>query len=361
MRKINSLLIIGCILINFIYYVKGDCISDPTTSNCVNYQYPDSSANADIATLCGSMSEMVVCSLQSACQQAGSTSGICDPWSLLADSCKYDMPGMSGCKTFKQICANGSVVNECTNYNSIAGIPKTSAINQNVYSICQDMSMQPCTECPLSNTTYPAFLKCNLFSVYSELCQQMPTMSQCSTWSTLCESSQTLAKSPVSSEFCSPPIKDQPPLMRMFFHTGFLDYVLFETWVPRTAGQFAGYWLLCFFFAILFECEKSLRAILEKRWDPNNNPNKETNALLNVNNDEMVSSKFLKGSYPPFTYRDIIRGFLHGLELTMSYLLMLVAMTFNVGLFFSVIAGTVVGNIAVGRFRSYKPKVTCCD
>jgi len=38
---------------------------------------------------------------------------------------------------------------------------------------------------------------------------------------------------------------------------------------------------------------------------------------------------------------------------------MLVAMTFNVGLFFAVLAGAFVGMLFVGRFMHYVPKASC--
>ncbi|KYR01229.1 endosomal membrane protein [Tieghemostelium lacteum] len=352
MTKNLILLLIVLLTILGSYHVNGDCITDPSTTDCVGYQYPEANATADINSLCTAMFYMPVCDLQQACQKASLTSGVCSAWSLLADSCTYDMPMMQGCKNFNSICSNTSVVKACKDYDSITGLPNTDVLNEQIFSICNEMSMEPCTQCPISTTVAPAYLKCDQLDVYTALCMSMPDMSQCSEWKEMCKSGSPLSESGISSDFCSKPNSEASPLMQMFFHTGILDYILFKSWVPRTTREFAGSWFAIFFAAVFFECMKTLRAILEKKWEPK--PNSDSS-------DDLVKSSLLSGSYPPWSWRDIIRGFLHGLELTMSYLLMLVAMTFNVALFFAVIAGTIFGNIAVGRFRSYKPKVTCCD
>lgn len=73
--------------------------------------------------------------------------------------------------------------------------------------------------------------------------------------------------------------------------------------------------------------------------------------------DEMPT----KGSndYPSFYLgHDLPRALLHALEATVGYVLMLIAMTYNYGYFFAVIAGFFVGSLLFGRFRAYKP--SCC-
>lgn len=63
--------------------------------------------------------------------------------------------------------------------------------------------------------------------------------------------------------------------------------------------------------------------------------------------------------YPAFrASHDIPRAMFHAVEVTIGYVLMLVAMTYNTGHFFSLVAGFTVGSLLFGRFRSYKP--SCC-
>ncbi|KAF2071248.1 hypothetical protein CYY_007430 [Polysphondylium violaceum] len=355
-KIILSIILIISIQIGLSSQQGVDCITTPTDPSCANYVYPASSATSDINGLCKGMPYMTVCSLQKACNESSLSTGICQPFSLLAQSCTEDMGGMSDCKNFKSLCTtSGSVVSSCNSTQFIANLPTTKTINTQVKSICGEMNMEDCQKCPNSNGM--GYLQCDIFDVYSLLCMAMPDMSQCSTWQSMCVASSPMAQSELSTTFCQLPVAEQTPLMRMFFHTGILDYVLFKTWIPRTPRQFAGAWFAIFFFAIIFECEKTLRSILEKKWEKERleaNEKDDKNSLI-------INGTIFKGSYPSFSYRDIVKGFLHGLELTMSYLLMLVAMTFNVALFFSVIAGTIFGYILVGRFRSYKPKDSCCD
>eukprot|EP01133_Synstelium_polycarpum_P001078 gene1078-1222_t len=309
------------------------------------------------------MGFMGCCSMQKACANAGSTTGICDPFALLADGCQSDMPGMGGCASYKSMCnANGTLVAQCSNIRALPELPSTKTLNTLVYGMCTEMSMEACSACPVSATKPGSYMNCDLLETYSTLCQQMPGMSQCPAWKSLCAKGTAMVSSPLAENFCTPPVSKQTPMMRMFFHTGILDYVLFKDWVPRTNGQYAGYWFAIFFAAILFEVEKTLRSIFERKQEAVRTKNLDINGSDDSNTGTYVGTGYFKGTFPEFNWKiDIIRGFMHGFELTLSYLLMLVAMTFNVGLFFSVIAGTIVGNILVGRFRGYKPKVTCCD
>ncbi|GAM29479.1 hypothetical protein SAMD00019534_126550 [Acytostelium subglobosum LB1] len=339
---------------------QSTCVQTPWATGCTDFVYPAVNVSQDIDNLCdpdGGMPYMAVCSINNTCSQKAINSGVCQPLSVLADGCQFDMPGMSGCSNYKSMCGvANSTVAECKTYQAIPNLISTKQLNLMVYNICHEMNMESCSKCPWQTTPPGTYLDCDLLLVYSQLCQQMPTMGQCQQWKTFCAQGTALEKSPLSSTYCSQPEGQKVPLMRMYFHTGILDYVLFKDWVPQNNGQYTGYWFLVFFFAILFECEKTLRAMLEKKWEAVRQKN------LEINGEEVSSLGGIRGSFPPFNIKvDVVRGFLTGVELTMSYLLMLVAMTFNVALFFSVIAGTIVGNILVGRFRSYKPKVTCCD
>ncbi|KAN0025121.1 hypothetical protein ACTFIV_009537 [Dictyostelium citrinum] len=326
-----------------------DCFTNPSDPSCADYVYTAANANADISNLCKSMPYMTVCSIQQSCNEASSTSGICAPFSILGDSCLHDMPGMNGCSNFKKLCASGSVVEQCSSVDSISNLPTTMQLFAGIKSICTEMAMDGCEKCSGNSPT----TTCDVLPVYSSLCMAMPDMSQCANWTKMCSSSGQLYDSEITSDYCVASVTDAVPIMRMYFHTGILDYILFKSWVPRTDRQFAGSWFAIFFFAIFFELEKTLRSILEKRWTPKKKDSDDDSSL--------ISSSLLGGSYPKFSYRDIIRGCLHAIELTCSYALMLVAMTFNVALFFAVIAGVLVGNILFGRYRNYTPRVTCCE
>jgi len=96
---------------------------------------------------------------------------------------------------------------------------------------------------------------------------------------------------------------------------------------------------------------KLVRTRLEKRWNAEFEAHAETELLLN-NTIFAAQMPFRLGV-------DLPRAFLHLLEVAWGLLIMLVAMTFNVGLFFAVLAGAFVGMLFVGRFMHYVPKASC--
>ena len=47
---------------------SSSCIHNPTTRNCTDYEYPESSIRADMSELCEMMPYMVGCSIQRQCE-----------------------------------------------------------------------------------------------------------------------------------------------------------------------------------------------------------------------------------------------------------------------------------------------------
>eukprot|EP01122_Echinamoeba_exundans_P007376 TRINITY_DN2257_c0_g1_i3.p1 TRINITY_DN2257_c0_g1~~TRINITY_DN2257_c0_g1_i3.p1 ORF type:complete len:102 (-),score=9.17 TRINITY_DN2257_c0_g1_i3:180-485(-) len=90
------------------------------------------------------------------------------------------MPGMMGCGDYKALCLNpSSVVKQCS--FGVPPVPNTMTTTSNVKSICAEMpSMNGCDKCQKPSA-------CDLLSVYSQLCSDMPDMSQCGAWTTLCK------------------------------------------------------------------------------------------------------------------------------------------------------------------------------
>lgn len=196
----------------------------------------------------------------------------------------------------------------------------------------------------------------------SKLCLSMPGMDGCAGWKDGCAGLEQDSSGDYG-RICGKKGSSQKPtpMMRMYFHTGFVDYILFEDWVPTDSWTYsaacAGVVAMGIFSVLL----KQLRAIVESQW---------------FRNDRIMSKKrrkshlvVLSSGYsqldpsmePPakleFVMKcDFVRNMLRatfGFFLTaIDFLLMLIAMTFNYGLFFSVCLGYALGFLAFGHCQA---------
>jgi len=332
---------------------EDSCVTKPTMANCTGFIL--SQVEGDIDTLCSSqgMPSMGGCTVNRLCtedrKRIKGQKEYCIDFSILKDLC-LDMP-MTGCGRYESMCANGSVVEECK-MKSLP-LPNTMMLSNLVTDMCNLMPMGDCSKC-MSSVGVGKMLNCDLLQVYSDLCLSMPTMANCTQWKSLC---RVIPDWPL----CSGANSDQPPEMRMFFHVGILDYILFKDWVPRSNAQYAGSWLGIFFFTVMCEFFKLWRSNLEKKWAEV--PDDDEGVPL-VTQPPAGFSKFLSFGDPSGNTKfrasvDIPRALMQCTEVAWSFLIMLVVMTYNVGLFFAVICGVFVGSLLTGRFLSYKPKASC--
>jgi copper transporter 1 len=281
------------------------------------------------------MDNMPACSVETrVCKDKKfKSSEYCTPFSLMSDVCTDMVMGVQGCKDYRQMCVAGNVVSQCQEPSLKNTLPTYMQAQSYVNGICNSMSMPDCDRC--------IGKKCDYLSVYSDLCLSMPEMKQCAAWKSLCN---IVPKWP----YCSAE-ESAIPQMRMYFHTGIVDFVLFYGWVPRNGVQYAFTWIAIAVAGVLLEALKFVRAKLEKKWAQDGSRFLQ---LQDGSEGETSSPNAL-----PWNWRiDIPRALLAGLELGWGYLLMLVAMTFNVGLFFAVIAGAVIGTLIFGRFLVTLPK-----
>jgi hypothetical protein len=313
-----------------------DCVTNSTDPDCVDYVLPDDTIKPLISMLCGMMGHMPGCTINNICQEPKySGDPLCKPFAVYKVICN-DMPGMGSCATYKSMCTpvNGtSVVKQCE--TPMVAAPTSGGCSNLITEMCAEMPMDGCSVCFTSG--------CEWLRYYSNFCLSMPGMSECVQWKTMCE--------PISDWPLCVNSAESGPIMRMYFHTGILDYVLFKNWVPDTNAYYAATWFAIFVFGIMYELLKLVRSRLEKKWNAEFEGQAENQMLLN-------SSIFT--AQMPFIWRvDLLRAFLHLLEVGWGLLIMLIAMTFNVGLFFAVLAGAFVGMLFVGRFIHYVPKASC--
>lgn len=306
------------------------CVTNPTSSNCSSYYPNENDITASNTQMCsGMMGSMAGCTINSLCSKEQYNSQYCATFSIYMDICD-EMPMMPNCSTYRTMCVQGSYVPVCK-YATLP-LPNGQVLQQNISLICE-MPMAPCSDCTTTSCASPLI-------TYSQLCMMMPEMEQCAGWHTLCELIPDWSL--CSSKHSSTKI----PPMRMYFHFSFMDYVLFQNWVPDTSGSYAWTWIVVFVFTVFFEFLKLYRTRCEKKW------NAQEYTSLN-------GGGFLDGEAPFRARIDITRGFLHALEVAWGFLVMLVVMTYNVGLFFAVLAGSFVGMVVVGRFVPYVPKAGC--
>jgi len=132
------------------------------------------------------------------------------------------------------------------------------------------------------------------------------------------------------------------PLILFYFHWSISDYVLLRSWVPYDTATYAMTWLAVWLLSVLFEVIKLIRTRYEKKWSQ---PEYST---LNGEAENPFRPKV-----------EFLRALIHTTEVAWGFIVMLVVMTFNFGLFLAVLAGAFVGMLLVGRFVQYVPKAGC--
>eukprot|EP01112_Ceratiomyxa_fruticulosa_P021110 TRINITY_DN734_c0_g1_i1.p1 TRINITY_DN734_c0_g1~~TRINITY_DN734_c0_g1_i1.p1 ORF type:complete len:377 (-),score=56.90 TRINITY_DN734_c0_g1_i1:117-1247(-) len=359
------------VLINPIFADLNDtCVVQPFPPTCKSYTLPSNEIASNIKMLCNEMTgNMAGCTINNVCTNTASLKydKYCNSFSVYKDICT-DMP-MMGCGDYTSMCQNGSVVEQCS--TATLTLPDSKTVLPGlINSMCSQMSMPPCSKCvTLSETlslNFPEFedrlseeigqmMSCDMLTVYSTLCLSMPTMSECAAWNTMCTE---IPSWPLCTTKGPNPLPGAVPMV-MYFHMGILDYILLESWVPRTTGQYIGALFGVFLAQIFHELLKLVRKKSETHWQRSNYGNP-----INEEETPILGDKEKKEVIPPFNIViDVTRALLQALEVAWGLLMMLIAMSFNVGLFIAIFVGSFVGTLIIGRYLysfNYKPKTSSC-
>lgn len=132
--------------------------------------------------------------------------------------------------------------------------------------------------------------------------------------------------------------KDGLPLP-MSFEASSGVMLLFSWWNARTAAQYAVCCVCCIVFGFISIALKVLRHVVEMH-------------LVQAADEGRPT--LILGSFPVF--HNAVRGFIAFLNYSWDYMLMLVAMTFNVGIFFSMLCGIALGFLMIGHYLDYVPQ-----
>jgi len=283
------------------------------------------------------MGNMSGCTIHKICLDDKYKKGVyCGAFSIYKDLC-LDMSMKPACNDYSSMCISNSLVHECN--TQTLPLPSSMAMGKLISDICTDMSMPGCEQC-----TGGGMVPCDVLQVYSDLCLSMPDMNQCADWHSVCTLVPTWP-------ICTGEGSATVPQMRMYFHIGVLDYVLFSEWVPRTNLQYAGTWFAIVILAILFDLFRYIRLQLEKKWERDLiNYNTSINEPSCHEEMEPLNAKVSSNIAPFRAQVDIPRSLLQFVETGWSLLLMLVAMTFNVGLFLAICVGAAIGTLIFGRY-----------
>eukprot|EP00762_Andalucia_godoyi_P002535 ANDGO_02789.mRNA.1 Protein P80 len=147
--------------------------------------------------------------------------------------------------------------------------------------------------------------------------------------------------------------------MQMTFKWSQTVTILWDSWKTTTENEYVTSWFVIYFATVAFEVLKALWERYE--WRVTSTPaaeEGESEKLMGINRTSAPPSALDGGGArrsvlvaDPFSFvsfstilQDGIFSLLHAFFTSVHYLLMLVSMTYNVGLFFAIIGGTMTGN-----------------
>eukprot|EP00892_Ulva_mutabilis_P009424 jgi/Ulvmu1/6854/UM031_0059.1 len=317
------------------------CASDPTDPECESYVYPDDLALADAKTNCQMMPFMVGCNVLEACENGDmdSDSQYCRPFDILATTCiDPGMSGMGGCHVYTPLClTRGSVVAQCDTQPGVPRLVGTTRTQVQIVENCGTHSMPGCEDCTSTG------MQCaNTLRSLQTVCNAH-RMEMCAQYNAMCG-----AAGPDLDHFCAAPAGTFDPPMRMYFHNGIRDIIWFRSFVPENDGEYAGALLLCFFVGVLASGLRVWRATMET-----------ADRIMRhreVSRDPLAAvSQSLFAVPAAHLPKQGLLAVLSFVVLTLDYALMLVAMTFNTGIFFAVVLGLTVG---IALFRTISQRHT---
>lgn len=141
--------------------------------------------------------------------------------------------------------------------------------------------------------------------------------------------------------------------MSMSFHTGYIETILFSGWKTTTVGGMVGSCIGVFFIAILYEALKYYREYLFKQSFAS-----VTYSSVGGNSSSEAAKLHRSISKRILSPGHFAQTGLHVLQVTISYFLMLVFMTYNVWLCISVVIGAGVGFFVFGWKKTIVVDIT---
>mmetsp|Transcript_42042 Transcript_42042/g.134230 ORF Transcript_42042/g.134230 Transcript_42042/m.134230 type:complete len:592 (+) Transcript_42042:810-2585(+) len=335
------------------------CYSASHEASCKSFEPARADLEADLVSLCDAdksdeaIPTMSGCSVRNLCASGEMSGAYCEPLSILASVC-LELPDAPGCERYQGVCGQGSVVEACISHRAVAGlVPRDVAVRTTI-DMCSIHGMTGCSDC-LSPYNCPAPIV-----AYSTVCLHMDMGSYCSDWKKMCEG----ASADLGS-LCSILDGSALPIMRMYFHYGLQDIVLWKELVPKTEGQYAGAFICIVALGMVTQLLKRIRIIVEARWERDAPKAVSGTSVLvapkglNVGTLGAPNGKArMAWLCPPspgalgILKMNTVRALFTGVVVFFDYCLMLIAMTFNVGMFIAVILGFTLGTLCFAHVGS---------
>lgn len=148
-------------------------------------------------------------------------------------------------------------------------------------------------------------------------------------------------------------------MMQMYFEAGYKAVVLFQGWDIQTIGAMVGSCIGIFLMGILYEGLKYFREYLSsKHYTSVTYNNVKTPGEAGSETSSQVNRTPMSFKTSVTSASHYIQTALHLLQMIISYLLMLIVMTYNVWLFMAVVLGCTVGYFFFGWRKGFLVDIT---
>jgi hypothetical protein len=214
-------------------------------------------------------------------------------------------------------------------------------------------------------------------NLLATLCMEMPDMVQCAAYNRLCAVAAStygvLCGSNTTSGETLPP-------MKMWLHTGITDILLIKSWVPQNDAQYAASCIAVIATAVLVQGLKALRVMCEANWAAKGRARDagcvsecagakcDFESGLEAGGSQQEEGSTLPGSSRLWRHRskwwqwmgdglpgraqfgrNAVRAAFTGVIVFLDYMLMLIVMSFNIGIILSAVAGFALGALIFGH------------
>ncbi|KAF9157997.1 hypothetical protein BGX20_003625 [Mortierella sp. AD010] len=171
------------------------CLSAPTNATCSSFVIPSATITSAIGDICKASSFLPGCSLNTACSADSSLNATyCAPLTILATLCTaVDDTALTNSTcgtTYNVFCSKDSLIPGCKSQPAFPGLPSGKAVTGAIYSVCQEMPMMTdCKICPAPDAK-TGYSNCDEVKAWKGLCLDMPDMTQCPPFNTMCNSTK---------------------------------------------------------------------------------------------------------------------------------------------------------------------------